>query len=191
MTPLRIEGLLQRIIRRSVEGRDFFAVCMSLATAGTLSAGFPVTAVVVPAALLQPLRWRAIAVVCALGSGLGATLLVVALHHLGWSQLYIRFPQLATNHEWMDIIEWVSRYGILALFLIALSPLPQTPALIFFAMARHDYPSVFAAITVGKMIKYSLFAWAAARFPERFLHGVTGLFHRSATPDGGGDAGDV
>lgn len=163
---------------------------MSLAAAGTLSAGFPVSAVVVSATLLQPLRWPAIAVVCALGSGLGATLLVVAFHHLGWNQLYVCFPQLATNREWIDIIDWVSRYGIAALFAIALSPLPQTPALIFFAVARHDYASVFAAITIGKTCKYSLFAWAAARFPERFLNGVTAMFGHRARPNAGGDMGD-
>lgn len=70
---------------------------------------------------------------------------------------------------------WVSRYGTVGLFLIAVAPLPQTPALIFFSIVGHDYPSVFLAILIDKSPKYGLFAWLTARFPERFNNGNGGL----------------
>lgn len=73
---------------------------------------------------------------------------------------------------------WASHYGTAALFLIAVSPLPQTPALIFFGIARHDVVAVFLAMLAGKLIKYALFAWAAAHFPERFGNGIGSLFRR-------------
>ena len=72
----------------------------------------------------------------------------------------------------------MAAHGPLALFLIAASPLPQTPALIFFAIAHHDYPAVFVAMLAGKIIKYGLFAWLASHFPERFRNGFAGLFRR-------------
>ena len=176
MTLPTLEGLLQRLIRDAAEGNVFLLVCMTLSLCGTISAAYPVTAVVVPAALLVPPRWRQIAAMTALGSALGATLLVIAFHHLGWAQIYGRFPELATHATWSQVIAWVSSYGTLALFLIAVSPLPQTPALIFFGIARQDYLSVFIALLLAKSLKYSLFAWMATRFPDRFSNGIRGFF---------------
>jgi membrane protein YqaA with SNARE-associated domain len=175
MAPPRLEGFPQRLVRQSAEGHGFLWVCMGLALGGTVSAAYPVTAVVVPAALLLPKRWQKIAALTALGSALGATLLVIGFHHLGWAQLYERFPDLTTNETWSRVMAWVSAYGIAALFLIAISPLPQTPALIFFGIARHDYVVVFMAMLVGKLLKYALVAWLAARFPERFSNGIIGF----------------
>lgn len=179
----KLEGLLQRLIRHAAEGHGFLAVCMALSTGGTLTALYPVTAVVVPASLLVPRRWPAITAATALGSAVGATLLVAALHQIGWAEIHARFPELATNDRWTQISAWVAAYGPVALFLIAASPLPQTPALIFFAIAHHDYPAVFAAILAGKTIKYGLFAWLASHFPERFRNGFAGLFRRRANQE--------
>jgi membrane protein YqaA with SNARE-associated domain len=171
----RLEGLLQRLIREAAGRHAFLLVCMSLSLCGTVSAAYPVTAVVVPAALLVPYRWRQITAATALGSALGATLLVIVFHHLGWSQLYERFPELATHAAWRQVIAWAADYGAIALFMIAVLPLPQTPALIFFGIARHDYLSIFIAMLAGKSLKYALFARMAARFPERFGSGIGGL----------------
>lgn len=172
----RIEGLLQRLIRHAAEGHSLLLVCMALSFGGTLSATYPATAVVVPAALLAPHRWRRIAIMSALGSALAAALLVIAFHNLGWEYVYERFPQLATNATWHRVMGWTADYGAAALFLIAASPLPQTPALIFFGIARHDILSVFVAMLAGKLIKYGVFAWLATRFPERFSNGIGGFF---------------
>lgn len=149
---------------------------MALAMAGTLSATYPVTAVVVAATLLMPRRWSLIATATALGSALGATLLVALCHHLGWAQVYQHFPELSRNTRWIEVMAWTSRYGLPALFLIALSPLPQTPALIFAGIVRHDDLAVFIVMLVGKWLKYGSYAWLTARFPERFGHGFRGLF---------------
>lgn len=171
----KFEGLLQRLLRNAEEGHTLSLVAMGLALAGTVTAAYPVTAVIVPAALLAPRRWRRLTLLTALGSALGATLLVEFFHHLGWNQIYARFPELASRREWAEVMDWVVAYGALALFLISASPLPQTPALIVFAIGRHDYFAVFVAMFCGKLIKYGLFAWAASRFPERFSNGIAGF----------------
>src|ERR1035437_1175794 len=99
----KIEGLLQRLIRHAAEGHTLLLVCLALSFGGTLSATYPATAVVVPAALLAPHRWRRIAAISAMGSALGATLLVIGFYNLGWEQIYEHFPQLATNATWHRI----------------------------------------------------------------------------------------
>ena len=184
MDLVRLEGTLARLLRRAAEGRGFLLTCAALAFAGTASASFPVTAMLVPAALLVPRRWKAIAGASAVGSALGATLLVALFHHLGWEQLYERFPEMLTHASWARVMQWVAQWGLPALFAIAVSPLPQTPALIFFGAASQNLPGVFVAMLVGKLVKYGVVTWFAGRFPERFVDGVAGLLGRK--PPGSG-----
>lgn len=172
--PPRLEGFLQRLLRHAAEGHGFLLTCAALAFAGTLTAGYPVTAIVVPAALLAPQRWKAIAIAATFGSALAATTLVIVIHHIGWSTLYSHYPQLASHPDWTRVMAWAAQYGTLALFLIALSPLPQTPALIFFGIARPDYLGVLVAVFAGKLIKYATFAWITRRFPALFQNGANG-----------------
>lgn len=164
----RIEGLLHRLIRHAAEGNWLLLMTLGLAFVGTLSSSIPVTSIVVPAVLLVPRRWPAIAGVAALGSAVGATVLVMVFHHMGWAQLYAHFPELNDHPSWLRVISWTERHGTLALFLVAVLPVPQTPALVFFAISRPDYGLVFMAMLAGKGLKYALFAWVAARFPQRF-----------------------
>jgi membrane protein YqaA with SNARE-associated domain len=167
---------LQHLPGKAATGPVFWGICMALAMTGTLSATYPVTAVVVAATLLAPRRWPLVATATALGSALGATLLVALCHHLGWSQMYQHFPELARNTRWIEVMAWTSRYGLPALFVIALSPLPQTPALIFAGIVRHDDLDVFIVMLAGKLVKYGSYAWVTARFPERFGQGLRGFF---------------
>ena len=172
----RFEGLLQQLLRTAAQGRWFLLTCMALAFAGSISATYPVTVMIVPAALLMPQRWGKIAAVAAMGSALGAVLLMLFVHQLGWIQLYEHFPGLATHATWTPVVDWAQKHGPAALFLIAISPLPQTPALVFFGIASHQYPGVFLAVFSGKLLKYGLLAWLVSRFPARFDSGLAGLF---------------
>jgi membrane protein YqaA with SNARE-associated domain len=160
---------LQSQIQKAAERRWLLPACALLAAAGTLTAAFPVTAIVVPAVLLVPLRWRGVAFTCALGSTLGALALIEIVHSFGWSQLEVWFPQLTSHANWQNVQNWIDEYGVLSLFLIAASPLPQTPALILFGIAGDHFLSVFIAVFAGKMLKYSIFAWLTSHFPDRFL----------------------
>lgn len=164
----RIEGWLARRLRRAAEGNGFLGVCAALALGGTISGTYPVTAVVVPAALLVSRRWRGIAMAAAFGSAVGATVLVVAFHFFGWKLLHGAFPELAAHARWREVVDWVAENGAAGLFVVALSPLPQTPALVFFGIARHDYAVVFLAMFAGKLLKCGAFGWSASRFPEWF-----------------------
>lgn len=171
MTLRKLDALLQRLIRHAAEGRGLLLTCMGLSLLGTLTAAYPVTAIVVPATLLAPRRWWAISAASALGSAMGATLLVAVFHYYGWTMVYDWFPALATDPDWARVMAWAADYGIAALFVIAATPLPQTPALIFFGVSHAHYPGIFGAMLAGKLIKYGAFAWFASRFPERFGDG--------------------
>lgn len=165
----KLEGFLQRCVRQAAERRWFLSTCGLLAFIGTLTAAFPVTAVVIPAVLLVPTRWWQITLASTLGSALGATALVEIVHHVGWTQIYEWFPQLVSNPKWQEVMDWATEYGVVSLFFLAASPLPQTPALILFGVTGHHVIAVFFAISFGKILKYGLMAWLASHFPEKFF----------------------
>lgn len=139
-----------------------------LACALTATMTVPVTSALIPAVLLSPRRWRAIALQAACGSALGATFLVWLFHDLGWEQLRLLHPGLLEAPGWQRVVDWMGEYGIVALFAVAALPLPQTPALVFCAIAALPAAHVFLAILGGKILKYGVVAALAAQFPARF-----------------------
>ena len=139
-----------------------------LALVLTASMTVPVTSVLIPAVLLSPRRWRAIALQAACGSALGATLLVWLFHDLGWEQVRVLYPGLLDSPGWHRVAAWMGDYGIVALFAVAALPVPQTPALVFCAIAALPGTQVFLAILGGKLIKYGLLSALAAQFPAKF-----------------------
>ena len=159
--------LLQRL-QRAARHRFMPALVGCLAFGLTVSMTVPVTSALIPAVLLSPRRWRSIALQAAFGSALGATLLVLLFHHLGWVQLHAQFPAMLESTGWQRVIAWTVEYGVIALFAIAALPLPQTPALIFFAITEQPVAQIFLAVLLGKLIKYFLLAMLAAMFPARF-----------------------
>lgn len=169
----RLEGDLHRILIRAGDGWRLPWLCLALALVGTLFAAYPITSVVILAVLVAPARWRAIALATALGSAVGALILLLILHHMGWASLYAHFPQLLQDANWQRVMAWTHDYSLWALLLVSISPLPQTPALIVLSNALPEYLGVLLAIFTGKLLKYMLFAWIGSRFPGRlraYLH---------------------
>jgi membrane protein YqaA with SNARE-associated domain len=106
--------------------------------------------------------------VSSLGSATGGVILYLIVHHLAWSQIMAAYPDLTQSKAWGDATRWVSAYGTWALFGIAATPLPQTPALIFTAVSRLPVPEVFLALFLGKLMKYGVYGYLAAEFPLWF-----------------------
>lgn len=175
----RVEALIYRVLRFAAAGHRLLLACLGLAFLGTLTALWPVTAVVVPATLMAAGRWRAVAGISALGSAMGATVLMIVFHHLGWTEVYEHFPELTADPSWARVLDWGERYGTVALFLIAASPLPQTPALMFFGAMRPDLAAVFVAMFAGKLLKYGGFAWLSSHFPQRVGPRLRAVMERS------------
>lgn len=177
MTLTHLESTATRLLRQVMDGPWFLTTCFLLAGVSSLFAAYPVTAVAVPAAMLRPKHWKLVACACALGSATGATALVAAMHHLGWATVYTYFPELTHHASWSSAVQWVRDYGWLALCAIAASPLPQTPALLAFAIVQPQWPAVFAAVGLGKLLKYGFVCWLASRFPDHMAPGLLSLLH--------------
>ena len=88
---------------------------------------------------------------------------------LGSAFVIAHYPQLVHNDAWQLASEWLQRWGLLAILIIAGSPMPQTPALLVCALANVSTLGILVAVGIGKTVKYLFLAWATARYPARFI----------------------
>lgn len=161
-------GLMRTLLRRA-DSPAFPAVVGAVAVAATLSMSVPFATLLVAAVLMARRRWSAIAVGASLGAALGAAVLYLVFHHLGWARLFAAYPDVVRSSAWSDATHWLSAYGVVALLVIAATPLPLTPALMFAGISRLPIVEVVLALWIGKLAKYLVYAWLASRFPERAL----------------------
>lgn len=175
--------MLQRVVENKLLGavlrfahRPAYPLVVGMAAFGaTLSMTLPFATVLVASVLAAPLRWRAVSFWSSVGTALAGLVLYLVFHHLGWVQFAERHPEIATSRAWVQASAWLSEWGLYALFAIAALPLPQTPAVAFAALARLSPGGLFAALLLGKLFKYGVYAWMASRSPallrDRFLPG--------------------
>jgi uncharacterized membrane protein YdjX (TVP38/TMEM64 family) len=108
-----------------------------------------------------------IASIAAMGGAIASLGLYLAFHRFGWNLLLALYPDLAGSQAWLQATDWLSKYGLLAIFgLMALPlPFPKLPMLAVAGIDRLPIADVFLAILFGKIIKYLTFAYLATRFP--------------------------
>jgi membrane protein YqaA with SNARE-associated domain len=155
-------------LRGATSMRVYPLLVGSVALLLTVSMTIPFASILIAAVLLRPARWKAIALLSSVGSAAGGLIVYMFFDHLGWIYVVDTYPDLLQSKAWIDATRWVSSYGLWALLVVAASPLPQTPALIFTAVSSLPPAKVFLALLVGKSLKYGAYAWLAATFPGWF-----------------------
>lgn len=159
-----------RLLRFSAGHPGYPFVVAAIALVSTATFAFPFAVVLIPAVFLAPRRWLVLGLACGVASGLGGTVLFEVFRFLGQEVVLARYPNLVDSDSWRLAADWLDAYGLLALAFIAGSPIPQTPALAFYALADPPTIGIFLAIGAGKTLKYLFLSWLAARFPDRFAH---------------------
>lgn len=164
-----LETGLTRTLTQRAQHRAFPVFVAGAAFASTLSMTVPFASFLIAAVLMSPKRWRAIALWASLGAAMGAGLLYLVFHHLGWARFFESYPDVVRTKAWVDAVRWLTAYGVAALFVIAALPLPLTPALVFAGISRFPVAEVVIALWLGKLIKYSAYAWFTSAFPKYFI----------------------
>lgn len=165
----RLPDWLRHLLMRSVAHRYYSLVVTAIAFGSTITFSFPFVAVLIPAVLLSPGRWRTLGLLCGIASGCGAAVLVEIFQYLGSEFVFAHYPELLQSTAWQTASDWLQNWGLLAMLVIAGSPIPQTPALLFCALADLSSLGILVAVGVGKTVKYLFLAWATARYPARFV----------------------
>ena len=159
---------LGSVVNRGTTGPAYPVLVGAIALGLTVSMSVPFGGVLAVAVLLAATRWRAIVLWSSLGSSIGALVIYLMFHHLGWSQFIAAYPEISKSNAWRDATHWIEQYGSFALFAISALPLPQTPALIFAGIYRMPVPEVWLAVFLGKLIKYGIYGRIVYEFPERY-----------------------
>lgn len=138
----------------------------------------PFAGPLVVAVLFKPAMWKRLVLASSIGSALGAKALLLVFHHGAWAAILHWHPHLSGGASWIALGHWLEKYGTFSLLLVMALPVPDSPALLFFAVhEKNPLPVLFATFS-GKCIKYSVYAYLVKTFPERF-HFTAELFLRS------------
>jgi membrane protein YqaA with SNARE-associated domain len=92
-------------------------------------------------------------VVLGSAAGTGAAIGEVTTYFLGWGVA----ESMETMSETEDkIAEWIKRYGLGAVFIVALTPLPDTPIVILAGSRKLSFRRLLAVEILGKSMLYSV-----------------------------------
>jgi membrane protein YqaA with SNARE-associated domain len=169
MSTTPLPGWLRRTLEHSAGHRYYPLLLAVIAWVSTTTFAFPFAIVLIPAVLLAPQRWLVIGLLCGLASGVGGAMLVEIFHFMGRELVIARFPQLVDSASWQLASDWLHDYGLLALAIVAGSPMPQTPVLFLYSLSGPSTLGVLLAVGLGKTVKYIFLAWLTARYPARFI----------------------
>ncbi|MDU1690415.1 MAG: hypothetical protein E6848_12480, partial [Bradyrhizobium sp.] len=84
------------------ERPEFAPLLGALSFLATITLAVPVEWLVVVGTLTNRRRWLSVAACAATGSSLAAIGFYFAFHHLGWSMLAERYPELAGTRAWLQ-----------------------------------------------------------------------------------------
>lgn len=126
----------------------------------------PTDAMTVSAVMLEPKKWIRYALIVAISSSIGAICLAFIVDIYGQTFIETVFPGLEQTRMWILTDKFMADYGLLVVFVIAVTPLTQPPAVILAALSHMPLGYIFLAILVGRSIKYLLIAWISSHAPR-------------------------
>lgn len=158
---------MREFLERHIASRHYASWVALVSFGLTLVPSVPFGAVLCSAVLLDNRRWVRIWLLSSVAAAAGSLILFAFFHHLGWDQLVARFPDIVQSGVYARVSGWVSAWGVWALFLVTVIPLPQTPALAVCAVVAQPLPLAFLALLGGKGLRYGAYAWLAAKSPQK------------------------
>jgi hypothetical protein len=130
------------------------AVAMVAGFAATITFTIPMVPVVVGLVAVAPRRWLSVALAAAAGSASAGALFIHCVGTWGSGYIAARLPQLAASPHWQHLVDWIDAYGLWALALYAVSPMPQLPGFVAFALFGLSGSEALIALGLGKSAKY-------------------------------------
>lgn len=126
----------------------------------------PTDGVAVVSAMARPKKWVLIALSLAVGSMLGGLLVAELVRVYGDSFVNWLSPGVMASATWQNSENWLEQHGLWALFLVALSPLPQQPSVLFAGLTDMPLYELAIALGLGRSIKFLTYGWIASHAPK-------------------------
>jgi len=136
----------------------------------------PTDGLLISAVMLAPRRWIYTAFMVSIGSAVGCLALAHLIQMHGMPFLLQIVPGIEQNSAWAWTNRLMNEWGAWAVFLVALSPLMQHPAIALAALAGMPLLSIGGFAFAGRILKYLLLAFLATHAPG-VLGKLWGLQH--------------
>ncbi|MEZ0392608.1 MAG: hypothetical protein ACAH59_10345 [Pseudobdellovibrionaceae bacterium] len=128
---------------------------------------FPILGMMVSSIFLAPKKWLRLALWTVLGSWLGAWFLGWLTQSFGLSFVQNHFSNLLEADLWNWMQSFFSLHGVWLLFLAALAPIPQQPAVILVSLAGAPLLQIGWILLLAKILKFSFIGYLASHAPSR------------------------
>lgn len=102
----------------------------------------------------------------ALGTTIGAAMLVHLIDQHGVDAVLNAFPSIFGSKHWDRSKELIDAYGFVGTVVVSAMPIVLHPAVIFAMTAGMSRASLLTAVMVGRTIKYTLMAQLAVGAPH-------------------------
>jgi membrane protein YqaA with SNARE-associated domain len=134
----------------------------------------PTDGLLISSSLLRPKKWMLFAVFIAIGSTLGAAGLAYLVQTLGMPWLENHFPTVQQSTTWQITETFFDKYGLIVVFVIAISPLFQQPSVILASIAGSPLWTIVFFVFVGRLLKFLFMGYIASHAP-RLLSRLWGI----------------
>jgi membrane protein YqaA with SNARE-associated domain len=145
-----------------------------LAALDNLIVIIPNDGILISSSMLTPRRWFALALCVAIGSTVGAVVLASFVETLGLEWILKMYPGINETKSWLWTENFFDKYGLLLVFVVAITPFMQQPAIILASLAETPLSLLAAIIFSGRFIKFLLMAYVGSHAPN-FLNKMWGL----------------
>ncbi len=92
-------------------------------------------------------------VILGASAGIGAAIGELTTYFLGWGVAESLEENMTDDSR---LSRWIRKYGLWAILLVALTPLPDTPIVLLAGSRKLSFPKLFAVECVGKTVLYSI-----------------------------------
>jgi len=126
----------------------------------------PNDGILISSSILAPKRWFWLALWVSIGSALGALALAALVEINGLPWIIELFPGINESSYWKHTHDFFDKYGLLVVFIVAVTPLVQQPVVILASLAEAPLDNLVLVIFIGRFIKFLIMAYAASHAPK-------------------------
>ena len=134
----------------------------------------PNDGILISSSMLTPRRWFTLALNVAIGSTLGAIILAAFVETQGLQWILEMYPGINETKSWVWTENFFEKYGMLLVFIVAVTPLMQHPVIILASLAGTPLFLLAAIIFLGRFIKFLIMAYVGSHAP-RLLNKMWGF----------------
>lgn len=158
-------ALIQRL--QNFADRFWYAPLIGLLAAlDNLVLVIPTDGVLISSSMLMPKHWLRYAICVAVGSAVGAFVLASFVEWQGLPFIQQYFPEIIQGQAWQTTSHFFGIHGLWVVFVVALLPIPQQPAVLLASLANVNLVYLIPVIFFGRLIKFLIMAYIGSHAPQ-------------------------